>query len=179
MHNRGKMFDALLEVHGIGLMAGAGSAVPGAGGTASTPVDLGVGAPKTGGPPEPVGYTEGKLIIDLTAISISNANFGDKFEIWLQGSHDATFTTYHTLFAVKLGASSTFSTMWPNPFVTAASPAWAASAATWPGPVILPLRFSFPFSNDFGGIYYRWLRVFTALMATCATGINYYAFLSI
>ena len=178
MQNRGKIFDALLQMHGIGLMAGAGSAVAGAGGTASTPVDLGLGAPDTGGPTAyPVGYTEGKLVIDITAISAGV--FADKFELWLQGSHDSTFTTFQTLLTIKLGASSTFSTMWPNQFVTAASPAWQSSVATWPGPILLPVRIAQPFSNEFGGIVYRWLRLYTGVAATVATGLNYYAFLSV
>jgi len=172
MHSRGKMFDALLEMHGVGVMA-AGA------GTASTPVDLGLGAPMRGGIPFPVGYTEGKLVIYLTAVSTGATDFGSKFEIWLQGSHDATFTTWQGLFAVKLGVRATFSTMWPNPYVSATSPGWYSNLATWPGPVALPVRISLPFCNDFGGITYRWLRVYTAIAASAGTGINYYAFLSI
>lgn len=162
MENRGKMFDALLQMHGIGIMVGAG-------GTASTPVDLGVGSPDTGGPPTPVGYTEGKLIIDVTACS-SGATTED-YELLLQGSHDATFTTFHTFFGIKFGAISTGLDNWLNTRYS--------SVATWPGPLLLPLRISQPFSNDFAGVYYRWLRLFTAISATTTTGINYYAFLSV
>jgi len=165
MKNRGKIFDALLEMHGIGLMAGAA-------GTASTPVDLGGGATRR----DSAIYTEGKLILDIAACS--SATFYNKFQIWLQGSHDSTFTTFDTLFAVKLGSIATYATTWPNQFVSATSPALYSSRATWPGPAALPLRLTLPFCNDFAGTVYRWLRIYTAIAATVATGINYYAFLT-
>ena len=150
MDNRGKIFDTLCEMHGVGLMAGGA-------GTAHTAWD-------TGG-----GYTEGKLIIDVTACS--SAATTEDYEIWLQGSPTGTFTTFYTLFAIKFGSLATGTSDFLNCRVS--------SKATWPGPTALPLRISQPFSNDFAGTVYRWLRLYTAISATCATGINYYAFLSI
>ena len=164
MHNRAKLLDAILEMHGVGVVNA---------GTAGTPVDLGLGAPMTGGPPEPVGYTEGKLINDLTAVSTFASV--DQFAIMLQGSHDATFTTWDTLFAINFGwsYSSMADRCGGDPGVLVRS-----SRATVQGPVGLPLRFTLPFCNDFGGVLYRWLRVFTSTN-TPTTGINYYAFLSV
>lgn len=164
MQNRGKLLDAILEMHGIGVVAAA---------AAATPVDLGLGAPMTGGPPRPVGYTEGKLIIDLTAVSTLASV--DQFEVMLQGSHDATFTTFDTLFAIHFGwmYSSMADRMGGQLGALARS-----SRATVQGPVGLPLRFCLPFCNDFGGVVYRWLRVFTQT-CTPSTGINYYAFLTV
>jgi hypothetical protein len=164
MHSRGKMFDALLEMHGTGVVAAA---------AAATAVDLGLGAPMTGGPPYQVGYTEGKLILDITAVSTLASE--DQFEIQLQCSHDATFTTWHTLFATHLGWQycSVADRMGNDPSAVRRS-----SMATWPGPVALPVRMTLPFCNDFAGVTYRWLRV-VSMMTTPTTGINYYAFLTI
>ena len=149
MDNRGKIFDALCELHGVGVLAGGA-------GTAHTAWDSGGG------------YTEGKLIIDITACS-SGATTED-YEIWLQGSPTGTFTTFDTLFAIKFGAIATGTDGFLNCRVS--------SRATFPGPTLLPLRMVYPFCNDFAGTVYRWLRLYTAISATAATGINYYAFLS-
>jgi len=156
--NRGKIFDALLEMHGVGLMA-AGS------GTASTAIDLGGGALQR----DTQVFAEAKLIIDISACS--SAATTEHYEIWLQGSHDSTFTTFHTLLAIKLGAIATGIDEFLNCRVS--------SEATWPGPAALPIRMTYPICNDFAGTVYRWLRIYTAICATITTGINYYAFLSI
>ena len=165
MKNRGKIFDTLLEMHGIGVMA-AGA------GTAATPVDLGLGAPKRGGIPEPVGYTEGKLILDITACSTQTTL--NSFEIRLQASHDATFTTFVTLFSIPLGTVATHHS--GSVFI---SQPLSNLAAGFPAPAQVPVRIAQPFCNDLGGVVYRWLRLYTAIGATVTTGINYYAYLSI
>jgi len=160
MKNRGKIFDALLEMHGVGVVAV---------NTAASAVDLGGGAPRR----DSEIYTEGKLIIDVTAVSTLAST--DQFEIMLQGSHDSTFTTWDTLTSVHLGWAycSIADRMGGDPGANIRS-----SLSTWPGPTSLPVRLTLPFCNDFAGTVYRWLRVYSA-MGTPSTGINYYAFLSI
>ena len=159
--NRGKILDAVLEMHGVGLVAVA---------TPSTAVDLGGGALQR----NTQIYTEGKLIIDVTAVSTFASE--DEFEIMLQGSHDSTFTTWDTLFALHLGWAYDINLDRMGGDTTLF--AGRSSRATFPGPTGLPVRFTLPFCNDFGGTVYRWLRVLS-MMTTPTTGINYYAFLSI
>ena len=116
-------------------------------GTAATPVDLGLGAPKRGGIPEPVGYTEGKLILDITACSTQTTL--NSFEIRLQASHDATFTTFVTLFSIPLGTVATHHS--GSVFI---SQPLSNLAAGFPAPAQVPVRIAQPFCKadiaDFG-----------------------------
>jgi len=153
MANRQKTFDALCEMHGIGVVA------------VSTAATAGF---DTGG-----GYTEGKLVIDVTAVSTLSSL--DQFEILLQGSPTSTFTTWDTLTTLHLGwmYSAIADRMGGDPGTVVRS-----STATYPGPTTLPVRFVIPFCNDYAGTVYRWLRMYTC-MGTPSTGINYYAFLTV
>ena len=161
LKNRGKIFDALLEMHGVGVVAAA---------TGTTPVDLGLGAPQRGGV-NAYPFTEGKLIIDITACS-SYASY-ERYQLCFQGSHDSTFTTWNTLFSLTLGNFATYAR-----YDGLVNEIMFSTVASWPTTSNLPVRFTLPFCNDYGGTVYRWLRIFTG-MGTITTGINYYAFLSI
>ena len=164
--NRGKILDAVLEMHGIGVITGS---------TVSTPVDLGGGALQR----NTQVYTEGKLILDVSRVGAENQQA--RYEIRLQGSHDATFTTWDTLFVLPLGSVGTVTqSAWMNQPVAAADPARQySSTASWPTASHVPVRMTLPFCNDFGGTVYRWLRLYTACGGTNGTAINYYGFLSI
>ena len=175
LKNRGKIFDALLEMHGIGVVVGS---------TVSTPVDLGgstyaIALAGTGGQRDSQIYTEGKLILDVSRVGAETQE--SRYEIRLQGSHDATFTTWDTLFVLPLGSVGTIvqSAWMNNPVGAAAVARMYSSTASWPTASHVPVRVTLPFCNDFGGTVYRWLRLFTACGGTDGTAINYYGFLSI
>jgi len=111
------------------------------------------------------GYTEGKLVLDVTACS--SATTLDLFEIRLQGGTPTTFTTFVTLAKLQLGNVSSGSFY----RLGAAAAGKDGSANVTTG------RFIIPWTNLFNGTVYRYLRVYHA-MFTPATGINYTAFLT-
>lgn len=157
--NRGKILDAVLEMHGVGLMTAA---------AASTAVDLGGGALQR----DSQVYVEGQLILDITAVSTAAST--DCFSIMFQGSHDSTFTTFHTLFELHLGQMANDQDRSGGPWATGV---WRSSVVTATGAADLPVRHTLPFCNDYGGVVYRWVRLVTTT-GTPGTGINYYAFLT-
>ncbi len=100
------------------------------------------------------GLVDGNLIIDVSAIEVATGN--EKYTIHLEGSNVAAMTSGSvTLANIPLG--------------NATDP---ADAATGTG------RFVVPFRNEQNGTNYRYVRIYTLVAGTIATGINFAAFLA-
>lgn len=103
------------------------------------------------------GEVRGDLVIDVTAVEVASND--ELFLICLEGSSSATFTTIARLLAVlALGATEVL-----------------------PGAEEIDSiigRYIVPFSNVRNGTAWRYLRVYTDVTGTLATGINYSAFLA-
>lgn len=100
------------------------------------------------------GLMAADMVIDITALEVAT---GDEiYTISLEGSNVADMTSG----SVEL-AKQTFGN---NP-----APADADTAV---GRHILPIR------NELNGVLYRYVRVYTTVAGTIATGINYTAFLT-
>lgn len=99
------------------------------------------------------GFVEGDLIIDVSAVEVATGN--EKYTIHLEGSNVAAMTSGSvTLANIPLG--------------NATDP---ADAATGTG------RFVLPFRNEQNGTNYRYVRIYTLVAGTIATGINFAAFI--
>lgn len=100
------------------------------------------------------GLVYGNLVIDVSAIEVATGN--EKYTIHLEGSNVAAMTSGSvTLANIPLG--------------NATDP---ADAATGTG------RFVVPFRNEQNGTNYRYVRIYTLVAGTIATGINFSAFLA-
>lgn len=100
------------------------------------------------------GLVDGNLVIDVSAIEVASGN--EKYTIHLEGSNVAAMTSGSvTLANIPLG--------------NATDP---ADAATGTG------RFVVPFRNEQNGTNYRYVRIYTLVAGTIATGINFAAFLA-
>lgn len=100
------------------------------------------------------GFMDADLVIDITALEVADGN--EIYTISLEGSSVAAMTSG----SVEL-AKATFGN---NP-----APADADTAV---GRHVLPIR------NELNGTLYRYVRVYTTVAGTIATGINYSAFLA-
>lgn len=98
-------------------------------------------------------YIKGKMIVDITAIEIASND--EHYRILVQGSTSATFAdTIETLSAIDLGA-------------TEVRDGGAQDSTTG--------RYEIPFNNVQNGVMYPYLRVYTFVGGSVATGINYVA----
>jgi hypothetical protein len=100
------------------------------------------------------GFVEGNIVIDLTALEIDTAD--ETYDIVAQLSPDADFGTAGNMverLALHLGAKGTKRTDCDRDDVVG--------------------RYVLPFDNEFGGTVYRYLRLYTVVGGTIATGINY------
>jgi len=114
------------------------------------------------------GYTEGKLFIDVDTCA-TGTTIGP-WVIVLQGARDSTFATYVTLAQLELGTAY-------GPQSTSHSTQHSTGV------------YVIPWSNDFGGEIYRWLRCYSRLGNMYATtaasnapsvgGLDYSAYLTI
>lgn len=102
------------------------------------------------------GFFEGELVIDVTAIEIASND--EVYKICVQGSSSATFASVIEDLAVKeLGCLEGLE----------------GDVDSTTG------RYYLPFNNrSVDGTLYKYLRVFTAVEGTIATGINYTAFVA-
>jgi hypothetical protein len=99
---------------------------------------------------------KGVLVIDVTAIEIASDN--EFYRIIVQGSTSASFASdIENLAELTLGA-------------TEVRPGGAIDSATG--------RYELPFINEQDGVTYPYLRVYTDVGGTIATGINYKAFIA-
>jgi hypothetical protein len=100
------------------------------------------------------GLVEGKLIVDVTAIEIADND--EKYAIKLQGSSESDFAdTIEDLAILELGAAETL----------------GGDQDSAIG------RYTVPFRNEKNGTVYPYLRLYTDVTGTIATGINFSAFL--
>lgn len=132
------VFDANLEFKDAGLVAASAAAEVD---SVAKIVDLGVG------------YFEGRMVIDATAVEVDSGN--EIFTIGVQLSSSATFaSTIKEVASLKLG-----------------------DAAALPGDVdMVEGRYILYFNNEVNGTQYRYARLYTTVAGTIATGINYKAF---
>lgn len=103
-----------------------------------------------------VGRFKGELVIDVTAIEVASGDEGYSIEV--QGSNSSSFASGNVALAeLQLGDTS----------VTNES----ADSSTG--------RYILPFTNvGVDGTRYRYIRVYTRVVGTIATGINYSAFIA-
>lgn len=96
----------------------------------------------------------GLLVLDVSALELASND--ELYLVRLQGSSKADFSSdYEDLMAVEFGAAE----------VTAGDKDSALG------------RYEKPFTNAHGGQVYRYLRLFTTVSGTVASGINYKAHL--
>lgn len=99
---------------------------------------------------------DGVVVVDVSAIEIASNN--EVYDIILQGSSSATFASdIENLAALNLGATE----------VRKASAIDSIAG-----------RYEMPFTNEQAGVTYRYLRLYTVVAGTIATGINYTAFVA-
>ena len=105
------------------------------------------------------GLVEGDIVIDVTALEIASND--ETYDIVAQLSPDATFGTAGNIVDradLHLGAKETKRT--------------DSDADDVAG------RYTLPVNNEFAGTVYRYMRLYTVVAGTIATGINYSAFLA-
>jgi len=105
------------------------------------------------------GFFEGNVVIDVTAIEIASTN--EIYTIILEGSSSATFASVIAPLAViLLGA---------NAVIVGESDVDSTTG-----------RYILPFRNERDEVVYRYLRLYTVVAGTIATGggINYEAYLA-
>ena len=103
---------------------------------------------------------KGELVIDVTALEIATND--EIYEIVLQGTNTAAFATdtaIYDLITLRLGAAEVQTT--------------DCNADNATG------RYIVPFTNEFNGTNFRYLRLYTIVTGTIATGINYKAYASV
>ena len=95
---------------------------------------------------------DGRLVIDVTAIELASND--ELYSVAIQGSTSATFASaIEELAVVNLGAAEVI----------------GGDSDSTVG------RYEIPFSNVKAGVTYPYLRVYTTVAGTVATGINYVA----
>lgn len=101
------------------------------------------------------GLVEGKLVVDVTAVEIADGD--EAYRISLQGSSKADFAdTIEELAIVELGAAAVL----------------AGDQDSTTG------RYQVPFRTEKNGTVWPYVRVYTEVVGTVATGINFSAYLS-
>jgi len=141
-------FDANLEMKDAGLVAASAAATVD---SAAKVLDVGTG------------LFEGNIVIDVTAIEVDTGN--EIYSIALEGSNDSGFSsgTEVELCMLRLGDSSTTGTDVDNVV----------------GRYTLPFNNRQPSGTGFSdGYCWRYLRLYTTVAGTIATGINYTAWIS-
>jgi hypothetical protein len=100
------------------------------------------------------GLVDADLVIDVSAIEVATGD--EKYTIHLEGSNVAAMSSGSvTLANIPMGNKT-------DP----------ADAATGTG------RFIVPFRNEQNGATYRYVRIYTLVAGTVATGINFMAFIA-
>lgn len=100
------------------------------------------------------GLVDGYLVVDVTACEVASGD--EKYTVHLEGSTVA-------------GMASGSVTLANMPLGNLTAP---ADAATGTG------RFVIPFRNEQNGTTYRYVRLYTLVAGTVATGINFLAFIA-
>jgi len=101
------------------------------------------------------GLVEGDLVVDVIALEIASND--EYYDVLLQGSSESDFSsTYEVLASVKLGANEVLSSDVDSSIG----------------------RYIVPFRTEKNGTIYHYVRVYTDVGGTIATGINYTAYLA-
>jgi hypothetical protein len=100
------------------------------------------------------GFVQGSIVIDVSAVEVASTD--EIYTICLEGSNVAAMTSGSVTLAMQEHGN-------------AAAP---ADADTGTG------RFVLPFTNEQNGTVYRYVRIYTRVAGTVATGINYTAFVA-
>ena len=101
------------------------------------------------------GHYRGMMVIDVTALEVASTD--EIYDIVIQGSPDATFTAATSVELCQLNLSA------------------VAVKRTDTNKADTVGRYKLYFDNENDGTYYRYLRVYTVVAGTVATGINYSA----
>lgn len=108
------------------------------------------------------GRFEGKCIIDISALEIASGD--ERYDLLIQGSNSATFASdIVILAALPVGDGSTIGAAFAGSGVDVDDTAG---------------RYVIPFCNERNNIYYRYIRGFTVVTGSIATGINLTAFVA-
>ena len=100
------------------------------------------------------GIVDGYLVLDVSAVEVASTD--EKYTVHLEGSNVAAMTSGSvTLCNIPLGNET--------------APADADTATG---------RFVVPFRNEQNGTIYRYVRIYTLVAGTIATGINFSAFIA-
>lgn len=110
------------------------------------------------------GYTEGKVIFDVTTLPKLSGT-AMQFALFLQGGKTSTFTSRVPLAVLELGDSATPASAGHGVIFNISTDAEER-------------RYIVPFHNEYGGEHYRYLRTFLRLGNSIATGITYSAFIT-
>ena len=105
-------------------------------------------------------FFKGEVVIDVTALEIASND--EIYDIVLQGSTVAAFATdtaIEELCSITLSAAEVKRTDSNSDSTTG--------------------RYIMPYTNERNGTLYRYLRLYTIVAGTIATGINYKAYLSV
>lgn len=100
------------------------------------------------------GRTRGDVVINVYAVP--NILASTKFTMRLQGGENTSFSTINDLQIIELGDATQISG----------------------GSDLTTGRYILPFTNDFDGTVYRYLRHYITCGGTCGTGIQYEVYLS-
>lgn len=108
------------------------------------------------------GLFEGDIVIDVSAVEIASGD--ERYTVIAQLSSSSTFASSIVIAsAIPIGDGSTIGTAFGSSGVDVDDVAG---------------RFVLPFRNERNNTYYRYLRLWTDVAGTIATGINYTAFVS-
>jgi len=100
------------------------------------------------------GFVDADLVIDVTALEVASGD--EKYEICIEASNTADMSAGSVMLAsIEMGNLT--------------APMDAATATG---------RFVLPFRNEQAGTVYRYVRLYTRVAGTIATGINYSAFIA-
>jgi len=104
----------------------------------------------------------GHCVIDISALEIASGD--ERYDLLIQGSNSPTFASdIVILAALPVGDGSTIGTAYAGSGVDVDDTAG---------------RYVLPFTNERNNIYYRYLRGFTVVTGSIATGINFTAFVA-
>lgn len=104
----------------------------------------------------------GQCVMDISAMEIASGD--ERYDLLIQGSNSATFASdIAILAALPVGDGSTIG---------------AAYAGSGVDVDDAPGRYVLPFTNERNNIYYRYIRGFTVVTGSIATGINFTAYVA-
>jgi hypothetical protein len=118
------------------------------------------------------GWTQGAFVVQLARTTLRNGAVvgtgasGQSFMIELRGGTTKAFIREVPLAAIRVAMSSEMMTRWK---MTTGNPATLASTSH---------EYILPFTNEYDGTIYPYLRCYHTIMGTWATGINYTAWIS-